>query len=384
MSAHSRRLCAVSVGLLLAAACGGKDSPEPASQADAVAAESDASAAPDDSAEMIGTTLFFDDEALPTADALKKYEAECSGKATAECKRLQWQLEFALYVDMRELARRNALDDELVRVGAAADSPQLKALSLDRMLGRGLQPEEQALVVAAFDDPYPRVRAVAQLLARQLPDEKWVRMTARDSGVRNDGLSGLIAGATLDEKRLGARFYPGAEHWYFASSPTYGEFFTTSDEPQKVIDFYAGDDGEALSGEELTAKIEAAKSATQNPMLVAQKMQEALEAGEDPQKVMASLSAGAMVAAVDWTEGIDGSEGMIAPRYVVLAEEESLGQRVPARVVAVFRDDLMGATGVIIRNKPRARTGPDLSTPEAIEAYTRVQAILSSPEARVD
>ncbi len=382
MSAHSRSLCAVSVAALLATACGGEDPPDP-SAPDSAGAESALSPAPDDSFEVIGTTLFFDDDVLPTADALKKYEAECSGKPTPECKRLQWQLEFALYVDMRELARRDALDEELVRVGAAADSPQLKAFSLDRMLGRGLRPEEHALVVAAFDDPYPSVRAVAQLLARQLPDEKWARMLPRDSNLRRDGVSGLIAGVTPDEKRLGAPVYPRSTHWHFASSPERGEFFTTPDDPDDVVAFYAKGDHEVLSAAQLASKLEEVASSAQNPLLIAQKMQEAIAAGQSPEEVMSALTTGAMGANIDWTRGIEGAEGMRDPRYVVLAEEQGLGQPLPARVVAIFEDELMGATGLIFRNKPRVPTPPDLSTPEAMEAYLRVQQILASPEAQV-
>jgi hypothetical protein len=155
----------------------------------------------------------FDDARLPTAEAMQKYQAECTGEATTACKRLQWQLEFALYTDLRELALANALDDELILAGAAADSPQLKAFSLDHILGRGLAPQASALVIAAFDDPYPSVRAVAQLLARQLPDERWARMLVRDSGWRSDGVRGLIAGVTPDASSLGAPPYPGSTHW---------------------------------------------------------------------------------------------------------------------------------------------------------------------------
>jgi hypothetical protein len=282
---------------------------------------------------------------------------------------------------VRELARLGALDDELIRAGAAADSPQLKSYCLERMRARGLQPGEEALVIAAFDDPYPAVRQVAHEIARQLPDEKWSRMLARDTGRRSGGVRGLIADVTPDAKQLGAPLYPGARHWRFASSSEYGEVFTTSDDPDDVVAFYAKGGKPVLTAEEVEARREAVRNAGQDPMLMMQKMQDAMAAGEDPAAVMASLTEGSASASVDWTNGIDGREGIVDARYVVLAEEPVFGQPVPARVVAVFRDELMGETGLIFRNKPEPH-GPDLSTPEAVEAFTRVQQILASPDAQ--
>jgi hypothetical protein len=381
VSALTRAFAASCLVALLASACGGDD---PVTESESVAestAESGAEVSDDDDdVTVIGTTVLFEDETLPTAEALKKYEAECAGETTPNCKQLQWQLEFALYEDMRELARTRALDDELIRAGAAADSPQLKSFALDRMLARGLRADEHALAVAAFDDPYPLVRGVAQQLARQLPDQRWTRMLERDSGLRAHGLRGLIAGVAPDARSLGAPLYPDATHWHFASSPEYGEFFTTSDSAEDVVAFYAKDGGEALTADELGARIDAARSALSDPALIAQKMQEAIEAGQSPEAVMASITGGADGFSVAWTEGIEGREGMLEPRYLVLAEEQSVGGALPARVVAIFRDEAMDATGLIFRNKPRAAAAPDLSTPEAIEEFQRRQQILGSLE----
>jgi hypothetical protein len=130
--------------------------------------------------------------------------------------------------------------------------------------------------------------------------------------------------------------------------------------------------------------IEKATSAAQNPLVVMQRMQEAAAAGGDPQAVMATLSAGATAAGIDWTDGIAGREGMLEPRYVVLAEDELFGQPIPSRVVAIFQDEAMGATSLIFRSKPPAPKAPDVSTPEGLEAYMRLQKVLGSLDARVD
>jgi hypothetical protein len=391
MSARSRRLEAVGVvalllaAVLLTAACGGDEEGD-AGSAESAAASSEpaASGAAAESLAVVGTTFFFDDETLPTPEALKKFEAECRGETAPECKQLQWQLEHALYHDMRELARLGSLDDELLRVGAAAESPQLAAFSLERIGARGLEPGEAALVVAAFDAPYPRVREAAHALVPQLEDPKWARMLARDTDLPSHGVRGLIAGVAPDARRLGAPLYPDSTHWHFASSPARGDFFTTADDPDDVVEFYTEGGNDVFTGEQLTARVKEAKAAATNPLLLMQKMNEAMEAGEDPQAVMRTLGAGAAGADFDWTSGIDGTPGMALPRYVVLAEDELFGQPVPARVVAIFSDEAMAATGLIFRNKPVTKAPPDLTDPAVMEAYMRAQQTLASPDAAID
>ena len=75
---------------------------------------------------------------------------------------------------------------------------------------------------------------------------------------------------------------------------------------------------------------------------------------------------------------------MVEPRYVVLAAEDFAGRPVPARVVAIFRDEAMGKTALVFRSKPRVPQPPDLSTPEAVDSYMRLQQWLASPEAQLD
>ncbi len=396
MSARAHRIAASRVFALAIAvftawavlSCGGEDESPPPPDGSEVSSdesrEESAPAAPPGEAANAGTTLFVDAQRKPIEQALTEYEAQCAGAATAECKRLQWRLEHALYEDIRVLASEGVIDEELIRVGATADSPQLKAFCLAQMMSRGLAPQEHALVVAAFDDPYPRVRSIAHQLARSFLEERWARMLERDSRVRSDGVSGLIAGIEPSAKSLGAPLYPGATHWHFASSRSAGDFFTTPDAPDDVIAFYAKGGKPVVSAEEIESRLRTAKEAAQNPLLLMQKMQEAAASGEDPAAAMQAYTANAASGEIDWSEGIEGSAGVIEPRYVLLEEEELFGEPVPARLVAIFRDEAMGATALVFRNKLIQPTMPDFSTPESVEAYTRMQQILSTPEASVD
>lgn len=357
------------------------DSPEAAAQpAQAAPAQSAADA---EIGEPFSTAILTGDPREETAAALQRFEAECAGASTPDCKLLQWRLEYALYEDLRLLQRAGPIDDELLRAGASADSPQLKAFALDRIRERGLRPEEAELVIAALNDPYPLARASAAQLAAYLPDPRWSRMQARSAGHRITGIEGLIAGVQPDAAALGAQLYPGATYWYFASDAEAGDFFTTPDAPDDVADFYAKGGKPVLSGEELRERIEAAKQEA-DPAEVMRLMQEALASGQDPATVMTKLTEGMAGASVDWTDGIEGREGVLEPRYVVLAEASALGKSIPERVVAVFRDEAMGATAMIFRKAPQAPApAVDASTEEGVARMLRTQQILSSPDAQL-
>ncbi|HVO31483.1 MAG TPA: HEAT repeat domain-containing protein, partial [bacterium] len=100
--------------------------------------------------------------ALTTEQAQAKYSAECRGKNTEDCKNLRWQVEYALYEDLRFAARLNQpIDADTQHVGATADCPQLKTFILHLWRGGGMPKADQPAVIAALNDPYPRVREAA-------------------------------------------------------------------------------------------------------------------------------------------------------------------------------------------------------------------------------
>jgi hypothetical protein len=328
--------------------------------------------------------------ALTTQQAIETFDKTCPGKKSPACDQLRWQLEYALYEDLVLLSHTTGkLDDEMLSIGAAADAPQLKAFCLERIRDRGLKIPEHPLVIKALNDPYPVVRQVAQRMAGQLPDKKFSRMLARktDAG-DSSGVLGLLGGVVPDAKTLGAAQYPGATYWYFASDRE-SDFFTTSDAPEKVLAFYAKGGKKALTLAELEAKIEAARKAPdENPMAAARMMQEAMAKGEDPTKVMERLTKGGGDAKADWGKNIEKEDGVLNPgvsnpRYVILAENPFFGMPVPSSVVAVFKDDLMGATSFVFRRLPPQPVAPPMANQKDIDAMIRRRQVLDSPDAQV-
>lgn len=322
---------------------------------------------------------------LTTQAAMEKFDATCNGKKSPECDQLRWRLEYALYEDLVFLARTSGtLDDGLLRIGAAADVPQLKAFCLDRIHDRGLQKSEHALVIAALDDPYPLVRWAAQNMVGELPDEKYSRMLAREpsgAGGSGQGVLGLIAGTVPDAKKLGAPPYPGATYRFFASDRQ-TDFFTSPDSPEKVLAFYAKGGKKALTEAQLSALGKAATTGMQkDPMAMSRMMQEAMEKGEDPQKAIEEMTKGATSAGMDWGQDIEGGDGIVKPRYVVLTTEPLFGMQVPTGVVAVFKDEIMGATSIVFLRQAPSPAAQPMRNQKEIDAMNVRLEILSSPDA---
>lgn len=341
-------------------------------------------------AAMLAHLIVSQPPELTTQEAIKKYDATCAGKKSPACDQLRWQLEYALYEDLIFLARTTGeLDDAILRIGAAADVPQLKAFCLDRIHDRGLQPAEHSLVIKALNDPYPLVRVTAQKMVGQLPDEKHSRMLAREvrtggGGDRETAVLGLIAGTLPDAKKLGAAPYPGATYWYFASDRD-TDFFTTPDAPEKVIAFYAKGGKKAFTAAELKARVKATMDAPeQDPMVMVRMMQEAMANGEDPQKAIERMTKGGSVGSVDWTRNIEGEDGVVKPRYVVLTETKFFGKPLPSGVVAIFKDQIMGGTSMVFRRAPPQPTAPSGTSQKEIEGMMRRGEVLGSPDAELD
>jgi hypothetical protein len=158
-----------------------------------------------------------------------------------------------------------------------------------------------------------------------------------------------------DSKSLGTIPYPGSSY-SFATSRQDLAIYRTSDAPDKVIAHYAKG-RRVLSGAEL-GELQKQKGGKKNDEAMAQAMMQAVMNGQDPQAAMKQLMDSAQAQSVDWTSGIEGAEGVVAPRYVVLGEAGP--QKVPSRVVAIYRDDALGATAIAFRLLPPM---PDLTDP---------------------
>jgi hypothetical protein len=295
--------------------------------------------------------------AAPNPDVnatLARFERECLGKGGAPCEALQAQLEEALYQELMVMYLGGKdPDHRMLRVAARAQLPDLAAFGL-RRLGRWQAPEDAPIAAAGLDSPYPAVRSAAAELTRSLGNPQLQRLANRCRGSEGSG-TGLVPNEVPDSKTLGTIPYPGSSY-SFATSRQDLAIYRTSDAPDKVIAHYAKGK-RVLSGAEL-AELRKQKGGKQNQDAMAQAMMQAVMNGQDPQAAMQQMMASAQAQGVDWTSGIEGVEGVVAPRYVVLGEAGP--QKVPSRVVAVYRDEALGATAIAYRLIPPM---PDLADP---------------------
>lgn len=266
------------------------------------------------------------------------------------CAVLRRQMEAVYLSDLLERrAAGEKLDPALYRAALNAQNPLLVVLGL-----RGLAKTQSltaAEIARGIEDPRLAVRATAVRFAersiaapvdnRQDPgaisdSEAWLR-GARDP-----------APTPAD---LGAAVYPGSKLRYFATGPRRW-FFTTTDPPEKVVAFYT------KGGKKVVTVAELQKAANEKPdmavlMAAAQK---------DPQVIMREMQYAITLPRIDWTGGLEGHEGVVDPRYVVVAETRSFGRMVPTAVVMVFKDELLGATAVVFARSTQGRVDPpDLS-----------------------
>jgi hypothetical protein len=276
-----------------------------------------------------------------------RYTRQCSGVAatTAECKRMQWQLEDILYQQLRAGA---ATTPETWRIAAAADVPYLAALGLSR-LADAYTPADDAIVLAQMDSPYRMVRDAAFALADRMATDRGRKMSAR---VRTDAAaSPRVADEAPSAARLGLPVFPGAVFRPFASGGDRATF-TTADPPDKVAAFYARAGHRPLTPDELTARQEKLKAekeaALSDPRAIARKMQEAAAAGKDPQAALAEMTARLAAADKDWTSALSSEEGVRSPRFVPIEEPGF------PRVMVLFHDELVGATAVVFLEVPTA------------------------------
>lgn len=278
---------------------------------------------------------------------LARFEKECLGSGGAPCEALQAELERSLYGELMVMYLGGKDPDRrLLRVAARAQLPELAAFGL-RRLARWGNGEDVPLATAGLDSPYPAVRSAAMELARTLDHPQLQRLAERSRGAGTGTGTGLVPMEAPDAKRIGTSIYPGAKYSFAASREDLA-VFSTGDGPDQVLAHYAKG-RRVLSGAELTG-LRHRKEGKKNDEAMTAAIMQAVMSGKDPQLVMKELMDSAQAQHVDWTHGIEGVEGILAPRYVVL--EETGPQKLPSRVVAVYRDQALGATAVAIRLIP--------------------------------
>lgn len=299
-----------------------------------------------------------------------QYASTCAGKTTPDCKQLRWQLEHRLWIDLTYEAPPDEVPDEVMEIAQASEVPQLKAWVLERMKQRGLRkPSDEGIVKAALNDPHAIVRTAAFDLAGQLNEERWTRMLLREQSGEK------VMGGLLPDEIPGVEKYPGATYWYFASSERRA-FFTTPDPPQKVIAHFSKGGRRVADSKQLKAETRAAMN-PEDPMAMARAMQEAMAKGKDPQTIIAEMQKNAPKSSTDWGGGLEGDEGVVTPKIVVLETKDYMGKKIPARVVMVFKDEAMGATAIVFPIDEPNPPYPDPANQKEFQRQMKIQQEMS-------
>jgi hypothetical protein len=319
--------------------------------------------------------------AEPPADAamLDSFAKRCSGVESADCLRQRARLERELYFVLREVkASGEELGAEVWRAALAARDPRLKALALDHLAREGVGPADEPLVLEAAESPFPGVRDAALGLVSRLSTPA-ARLGERHHGASRglDPAQQLLeADAAPQAKDLGVGFYPGARYSFLASTSERA-LFVSHDPLDKVVAFYAKGGKRVLSAAAVTVRAEPTQ---QDAMRIAQEMQAAIMRGEDPQAAMARLTQTMGGAGTNWTEGIEGVEGVSDARYVAVEETTLGGKRMPSRVVAVYRDEILGGTVIALHRVPdTAAVMRATSDPERMERHQRIMQLMMMP-----
>jgi len=280
---------------------------------------------------------------LEPGEAIARYRQECNAAdRSPHCSALRRRVEY-LYLDSLLTLRRTGqtLDPQLYRVAARAENPALAIVGLrGLMLVKGpITAEDQQLITAAMDSPYPGVRHTVMKFGGRIPGvaELSPRIVSDPDAYADLTYLDDSRDAEPDPAVIGS--YPGARFRYFASDAT-RHWFTTRDAPEKVIAFLTRDGGEALTGEELKAKGEA--EAQQAYMKAAM--------SGDQAKIMEVMKQMATENGVDWARMLDDVSDAGEIRFIKLA---------PNHVVAVFADNVLHATSIVAPEPPPA---PDLAS----------------------
>jgi hypothetical protein len=225
-------------------------------------------------------------------------------------------------------------------------------------------PEDTPLLSSLLNDPVPRVRRSARSALESSSDPAARPLAERARLHEGDGLRPQAV-PTADQ--LKTPLYAGAQYLYYASDRPYGQSeFSTSDGVDKVAAFYAAKYGNAMTLEQFQAAAKGGKDAM--PDMGSQAFQDQMQAAMDAQKVYQdAIKAGksqqdasmAMVAAMQAKGPADSSRIRSAlekkeiygsPKLFVV--EKGMMPGAPNRLVAVYKDLLLGKTGIAVFTAP--------------------------------
>jgi hypothetical protein len=225
-------------------------------------------------------------------------------------------------------------------------------------------PEDTPLLTVLLNDAVPMVRKSAQRALETSSDPAARPLAQRVRGSQPDGARPQAV-PTADQ--LKTPLYAGAQYLFFASSRADGQSeFSTADAYDKVASFYASKYGSGITFEQFQDAAKKSKDAF--PDLGSQAYQDQVQAAMEAQKAyQAALKAGksqqeatqVMIAAMSKNAPANPSKIKSAlekkdvygsPRLFVV--EKGMMPSAPARLVAVYKDLLLGKTGIAIFTGP--------------------------------
>ncbi len=288
---------------------------------------------------------------LPPAEIETRFEQACvDGRWEADCPALRTEIEVALYGELRELGTRRApLDREVLRAAVRGVFPPLVDLGL-RRLEKIDGPEDRAAVLIALEHPSPGIRILAKRYLDERGDPASAALARWWQAGSRTGWDGLVPDSRPEPAQLGLTSVEGLRFRFFASAERRA-MFTSTLTPEAVIERIA----------------KGRKVHTGADLAAAPKQQQALAASmEDIQKqIQAAMARGDFKAIGEISQRIGKQTEALTKSPELLSMEPvkeftgdpvkihyvqlSTSRSAPPVTAAVFRDDGLGETVLVIR-----------------------------------
>jgi hypothetical protein len=274
---------------------------------------------------------------------IERYKSECSsGGKSPECRALRMDVEAIFLESLLTVRSGNSatVDPRWYRLAAASETAQLACIGVNELIWDPKRTaQDEALIMRAIDSPYPAVRAAVFFSSGKLPalGESWKRSGGFDyrslSGVCVEDQRDLVPGAKW------AGNYPGAQFRPFASNAS-RRWFTTPDDPEKVIAWFAARGKPAQTEQQMTEGAQA--------KLMEEMLRLSQNSDEDNTAQLMQLMAG-QGSSGQWSAPFQNMEGIGEVRYVMIGARQA---------IAIFRDDVLKATSIVA---PRPTEALDLT-----------------------
>jgi hypothetical protein len=289
---------------------------------------------------------------------IERYKSECSGGSRSpECRALRMDVEAIFLQSLIAVRSGNSatVDPKWYRLAAASENPQLACIGVNELLWDPKRnAQDEALIMRALDSPYPAVRATVYFNSSRIPAlrESWKRSGRFDYRSLSSTCIDDARDAVPDAKWAG--HYPGAKFRAFASDAS-RRWFTTADDPEKVIAWFAARGQPAQTEQQMQEDAQA--------KLVEEMTRLSSDPEEDNTAKIVQLLAG-QGAPNQWSQPFRNMDGIGEVRYVMIGATQA---------IAIFRDDALKATSIVApRPAEVVELTPDL---EAAKEEAEMRAI---------